>query len=144
MLGVIDRNNECVTSGMSLYQPSFHKGLWGGLSRSMFRDMYIEVLPHEWIGNNTLFKSNLRAMCLVVRKKLMHQFIIHHAMLNCQRCQSIPKAFSRGVPWKKTTSMLKLLCRSFLDMPITTQINAKWKIEHKLALFAKSCRSQSN
>jgi len=25
MLGVIDRNNECVTSGMSLYQPSFHK-----------------------------------------------------------------------------------------------------------------------
>jgi len=49
----------------------------------------------------------------------------------------IPKAFSAGVPWKKMTSVLRLLCRSFLDMPITTQIYAKWKIEHKLATISK-------
>jgi len=47
MLGVIDRNNECVTLGMSVYQPSFHKSLQGGLSKSMFQNMYIGVLPHE-------------------------------------------------------------------------------------------------
>jgi hypothetical protein len=53
---------------------------------------------------------------------------IHHSPCHAQLSKVLkltsPKESQQEYP-KKTTFVLTMLCPSFLDMPITTQINAK-------------------